>query len=75
VGECGQQGLPARPDPLTAPPEKVADPAHAIVDFNGVSKSQCEAKGARLARGAVARGRLYAPDDPAPGGEDEGVAR
>lgn len=62
VVECGQQGLPARPDPLSAPPEKVADPAHAIVDFTGVqSKSQIEAKGARLARCAVDRGRLHPP--------------
>jgi hypothetical protein len=61
VGECRQQALPVRADPLTSPPEKVADPAHAVIDFAGVSKGQTEAKGARLARGAVARGRLHPP--------------
>jgi len=61
VGECRQQTLPVRPDPLTSPPEKVADPAHAVIDFAGISKSQTEAKGARLARAAVVRGQLYPP--------------
>jgi len=65
VGECGQQGLPARPDPLTSPPAKAADLAHAVIDFTGVSKSQAEAKATRLARGAVARGRLHPPPPPA----------
>jgi hypothetical protein len=62
VGECQGQGLRARADPIASPPEK-ADPAHAVVDFSGVSKSQAEAKGARLARSAGSRGRLHPPDD------------
>jgi hypothetical protein len=62
VAECKKEGLVARPDPLTSPPENVADPAHAIVDFTEVaSMSQREAKGARLARGAAGRGRLHPP--------------
>jgi hypothetical protein len=59
VGECREQILNVLPDPLTSPPEKVADPAHAVIDFAPYSKSQAEAKGARLARKAVERGRLY----------------
>jgi hypothetical protein len=60
VGECRGQGLPALADPLTAPPATVADPAHAVIDFTTVqSRNQVEAKGARLARKAVERGRLH----------------
>ncbi|HEY4014800.1 MAG TPA: hypothetical protein VGM06_15765 [Polyangiaceae bacterium] len=59
VGECREQGLPAFSDPVTAPPEKVADPAHAIIDFTTHSRNQVDAKGARLARTAFERGRLH----------------
>jgi hypothetical protein len=62
VGECREQGLPAVADPLTAPPETVADPAHAVIDFTGLSRSQAEAKGTRVARKAFERGRLYSPN-------------
>jgi len=61
VGECNAQGLPALSDPLNAPPEPVADPAHAVVDFSSISKNQAEARGARLARTASDRGRLHPP--------------
>ena len=70
VGECREQVLNVLPDPLTSPPEKVNDPAHALVDFTPHSKSQGEAKGARLARKAVERGQLHPPIAPqAPAGE------
>jgi hypothetical protein len=59
VADCRAQTLAVLPDPLTSPPEKVADPAHAVVDFTPFSKSQADAKGARLARNAGERGRLY----------------
>lgn len=59
VGECREHRLPAVADPLTAPPETVADPAHAVIDFTGHSRSQAEAKGTRLARNAFERGRLH----------------
>jgi hypothetical protein len=52
VGECREHGLRAVADPLTAPPATVADPAHAVIDFTGDSRSQAEAKGTRLARKA-----------------------
>jgi hypothetical protein len=59
IAECREQGLPALGDPLTAPPEAVADPAHAVIDFTAHSRSQVEAKGTRLARKAFDRGRLH----------------
>ena len=58
VGECSEEDLPARaaPEPGPEPPK---DDAHAVIDFSGViSKSQCEARGTRLARKASLRGRL-----------------
>lgn len=61
VGECREQALNVIPDPLTSPPEKIADFAHAVVDFTTHSKSQAEAKGARLARKAWERGRMHPP--------------
>jgi hypothetical protein len=64
VGECREQSLNVFPDPLTSPPEKVADPAHAIVDFAPHTKSQAEAKGARLARKAIERGKMHPPPIP-----------
>ena len=77
VGECREQALNVLPDPLSSPPEKVADPAHALVDFTPHSKSQAEAKGARLARKAVDRGRLHPPSaspDAAPASGTPGSA-
>lgn len=59
VGECRGQSLAVVADPIASPPARVADPAHALVDFAPHSKNQAEAKGARLARQAVERGRLH----------------
>jgi hypothetical protein len=73
VGECGEQTLKVIPDPLMSPPAKVADPAHALVDFTPHSKSQAEAKGARLARKATERGRLHPLDTGPPVPEDSGT--
>jgi hypothetical protein len=64
IRECREQALSVLSDPLTSPPEKVDNPAHAVVDFAPYTKSQAEAKGARLARKAVERGRLHPPADP-----------
>lgn len=61
VGECKEQGLQTFPDPVTAPPERFPDPAHAYVDFRGLSTSQAEARGARLTRYAIGRDSLYLP--------------
>ena len=59
VAECASLDLPARPDPLTAPPEPFADPAHAIIDYTGLSNGQVESKAQILAREATHRGRLW----------------
>ena len=55
VAECGQHELRAFPDPLTSPPDKVADPAHAFVDFGGLSNSRVESKATQLRNDAFAR--------------------
>lgn len=62
VGECTQLGLSARPDEVTEQP--CPDPAHAVVDFSGLSNSKVEAHGTRLARLANDRGRLHPPVEP-----------
>jgi hypothetical protein len=65
VGECRLQSLVVLEDPLTSPPHAFPDPAHAVVDFAGLSRGQRELKGAILVRAAEARGRLYPEDDDA----------
>ena len=66
VGECKDYGLLALEDPLSSPPEPVANLAHALVSFKEVSsRSQIEAKGQKLARRANDRGRLHPPPAPA----------
>jgi hypothetical protein len=64
VGECMEQALQTFPDPTTAPPERFADPAHAYVDFCGMSSSQAEARGTKLTRYANKRDCLYLPRGP-----------
>ena len=62
VGECLAQTLTVLEDPLSSPPEPVANVAHALVCYTSVSsKSQLEAKGQKLARCANDRGRLFPP--------------
>jgi hypothetical protein len=64
VGECRAQALVAVSDPIDSPPDAVADPAHALIDFSPFSKGQAEAKGVRLARAAADRGRLHPSTEP-----------
>lgn len=59
VGECRGLSLPVEADPITEASGQPPDPAHAVIQFLGLSKAQVEAKGAKLARFASARGRLY----------------
>ncbi|MFI5297922.1 MAG: hypothetical protein ACHREM_07465 [Polyangiales bacterium] len=73
VGECREQALVAVEDPIESSADAVVDPAHALVDFAQVSKSQAEAKGARLARHAHDRGRLHPPIEPSGASEDATV--
>jgi hypothetical protein len=61
VAECKEAQLPCFHDPQTSPPEKVADPAHAYVDFSPLpSNGKKDAAGAWLARMARERGCLFA---------------
>jgi hypothetical protein len=59
VGECRGLSLPTVADPIPEAPGQPADRAHAVIQFLGLSKAQIEAKGAKLARFASERGRLY----------------
>jgi hypothetical protein len=63
VSECQRHQLKAFPDPLTSPPEKVADPAHAFIDFRGLSNGRTESKATQLRNDALVRGRLHPPGD------------
>ncbi len=60
-GECQAFGLPVSEDAVTEGP--CPDPAHAIIDFAGLSNSKAEAQGARLARHANDRRRLHPPEE------------
>jgi len=55
VQECASLDLPARPDPTPV------DPAHAFVDFAGLSKNATKKKARLLAKVAMDRGALYTP--------------
>ena len=59
VGECSAAGLATRSDPLSSPPEPVADPAHAVVEMTGLTRGQVERAASVLADAARGRGRLY----------------
>lgn len=63
VSECGQHELKAYPDPVKSPPEQVADPAHAFIDFRGLSNSRIESKATQLRNDSLVRGRLW-PNKP-----------
>ena len=65
VSECGQQELQVFSDPLLAPPGNVADPAHAFVDFRGLSNSRIESKATQLRNEALVRGRIHPLVSPA----------
>ncbi|MEO5731302.1 MAG: hypothetical protein ABI134_33200, partial [Byssovorax sp.] len=58
VSECTAANLPAFEDPEEG---SVPDPAHAVVDFDGLSSSQVEARAKRLKSVAAARGCQYQP--------------
>jgi hypothetical protein len=59
VGECNEANLGVAADPLSSPPEPVADPAHALIDFSGLTSRQQESKAQVLVAHARARGRLW----------------
>jgi hypothetical protein len=61
IEECGALELQARPDVVLDGP--CPDPAHAIIDFAGLSNSKVAAHGARLAHRANERGCLYRSEE------------
>ena len=58
VEEASAAGLKSYADPITTDPP---DPAHAIVDFRGLSNTKQELAAKRLKRAADARGRSHPP--------------
>lgn len=63
VAECTKHEVRAFPEPLASPPERVADPAHAFVDFRDLSNGRVESKAANLRNEALVRGRLHPQDN------------
>jgi len=59
VQECAQHELKVFPNPLLAPPELIADPAHAFIDFRGLSNSRTESKSTQLRNDAMDRGCVH----------------
>jgi hypothetical protein len=55
VDECAAEDLPALPDPLEDCPQ------HAIIDFTGLTDSQCHKKSKKLQAKARARDWLHFP--------------
>ncbi len=51
-GDCAEQELPVKPDP-------VPHPAHAVIDFTACSNTQVEKKAKRLIESAWKRGWQY----------------
>lgn len=62
VGEARALAVPPRPDPVLEEPgtRTPANPAHAVIDFNGIKGSNAQRRVAKaLAGHAKARGRLH----------------
>jgi hypothetical protein len=59
VGEFGAHGLNCRPDPLKAEDGRKPNPAHALVDYNGLGTNQRKNVGKRLKATAASRGLLH----------------
>jgi hypothetical protein len=57
VEECTGVGLSAFADPIDEP---IPDPAHAVIDFRGLSDKDCRIRGAQLQNLANKRGCIYA---------------
>lgn len=66
VGECRKLSLQVISDPLTSPPEPAADPAHAFLDYRGLSNGLTEKKSSELSRIANTRGRRFPPPPSVP---------
>jgi hypothetical protein len=62
VGEFARESIPSYADPLTAPPLKKPNPAHALADYSAYTPAKQEIVSKRLKRLAMARGCLFDAD-------------
>jgi hypothetical protein len=61
VGDCENQQLPAHDAPMVAQDDGHDDPSHAVINFNGLSKSAVEKKASVLIRIAMEHGFRHGP--------------
>jgi hypothetical protein len=59
VGEFAGESVPSYADPLTAPPLRKANPAHALADYSAHLSAKQKIVSKRLKRLAIARGCLF----------------
>lgn len=59
VEEFGAENVPCRDDPLAATESTLANPAHALADYNSHDDKKQKNISKRLKRKAVARGQLH----------------
>ncbi|HEY7371388.1 MAG TPA: hypothetical protein VIF57_04360 [Polyangia bacterium] len=65
MDECAGVGLPVFADPIT---ETIPDPAHACIDFRGLSDKERRIRATQLQNAANKRGCIYAERDAADDG-------
>jgi hypothetical protein len=63
VEECASVALVAFADPIEEP---ISDPAHACIDFRGLSEKDCRIRGSQLQNLANKRGCIYAEREAEP---------
>ena len=59
VEEFSSESLNCSDDPLEAVGDRLANPAHAVVDYNSIDYKKWKNISKRLTQKAIARGRLY----------------
>ena len=66
VGEFAHEAVLSYADPLTAPPLKKANPAHALADYSAHTPAKQKLVAKRLKRLAIARGCLFKAENNGP---------
>jgi len=66
VGELARESIPSYADPLSAPPLRKANPAHALADYSTHTTAKQKVVSKRLKRLAIARGCLFDADHAGP---------
>lgn len=61
VGELGDEGIDVYDDPISKDSSEgiLANPAHALADYNSCSEAKWKVISKRLKRAAIARGKLH----------------